>query len=88
MSAIERVLNRLEEKILTCSDKVTGQEFCRDGLWGVLLSSPAHCRGSSEATSIAGMDKIIGIFRLEETSKITKSSHSPTAAKPFTKPCP
>lgn len=88
MSAIERVLNRLEEKILTRSDEVMGQESCRDGAWALLLPSPGHWRGSSEAASIAGMDKIIEIFRLEETSKITGSNHSHTTARPFTKPCP
>lgn len=36
MSAIERVLNRLEEKILARSEEVTGQESCRDGAWAVL----------------------------------------------------
>lgn len=82
MSAIERMLNRLEEKILTRSDEVTGQESCRDGAWAVLVPSPGHWRCFSEAASIAGIGKIIEMFRLEE---ITESSHSP--AKSITKPC-
>lgn len=66
MSAIERVLNRLEEKILARSDEVTGQESCRDGVWAVLGPSPGHWRGFSEAASMAGIDKIVEIFRLED----------------------
>lgn len=88
MSAIERMLNRLEEKILARSDEVTGQESCRDGAWAGLGPSPGPWRGFSGAASIAGIDKIIEIFRLEETSEIAESNHSPITAKSVTNPVP
>lgn len=56
MSAIERVLNRLEEKILVSSEEVTGQSqgTLQGESMGCAGPFPSHWRGFSEAASIAG----------------------------------
>lgn len=56
MSAIERMLNRLEEKILVRSDEVTGKSWGilnRERAWAAVVPYPCCWRGFSETASIA-----------------------------------